>query len=142
MSKPCSVTAGILENESGYTIPLDSPQWQEWLNNAQSFRYCPTSDNAAYTARREKLYWYAYRKQQGKLHKRYLGKAEELTLERLEHIAELLNTTEQLRPTQPKEVTETEEEVTQYVTREELQLLHIEIAALRKEMRIVLEGKS
>src|SRR5258708_37665701 len=45
-----------------------------------------------FTARKEQRpggwYWYAYRRSQGKLHSVYLGKSEELTLERLNTTAE------------------------------------------------------
>jgi len=47
-----------------------------------------------FTARKEQRpggwYWYAYRRSQGKLHNVYLGKTEELTLERLNATAETL----------------------------------------------------
>ncbi len=47
-----------------------------------------------FTARKEQRpggwYWYAYRRSQGKLHNVYLGKTEELTLERLNTTAEAL----------------------------------------------------
>jgi predicted ATPase/DNA-binding CsgD family transcriptional regulator len=47
-----------------------------------------------FTARKEQRpggwYWYAYRRSQGKLHSRYLGKSEELTLERLNATVEAL----------------------------------------------------
>lgn len=97
MKKICSVAGGILETESGFTIELESSQWLKWSETVQSFRYCPLSSDAPFTARREKDYWYAYRKQQGKLHKRYIGKIEDLTINRLEEIASLLNT-----PTEPR----------------------------------------
>src|SRR5262249_7752983 len=50
----------------------------------------------AYTARKEtkqrgESYWYAYRKRAGKLKKTYLGKSTDLTLARLEEVADLLS---------------------------------------------------
>lgn len=91
--------------------------WLEWLLNAQSFRYVPY-ENAPITVRKEKSrrgdgdYWYGYRKAQGKLHKRYIGKAEDLTVNRLEEIAALLNIGTSPRPS-PKvsygSVTQSEE---------------------------------
>ncbi|HEX6478919.1 MAG TPA: NB-ARC domain-containing protein [Ktedonobacteraceae bacterium] len=48
----------------------------------------------AFTARKEQRpggrYWYAYRRVQGKLHTAYLGKSEELTFERLNTVATIL----------------------------------------------------
>ena len=77
--------------------------WLEWLLNAQSFRYVP-SLNAPFTVRKEKSrrgdgdYWYGYRKVGGKLHKRYIGKAEDLTVNRLEEVAAQLIIPTSARP--------------------------------------------
>jgi hypothetical protein len=76
--------------------------WLEWLGRTQSFRYVP-SLNAPFTVRKEKSrrgdgdYWYGYRKVGGKLHKRYIGKAEDLTVNRLEEVAAQL-----FIPTEPR----------------------------------------
>lgn len=87
--------------ESG--IKLGSRNWEKELQNLDSFRYIPNSDNAPFTVRREKGggqadYWYGYRKVSGKLHKRYIGKASDLSTERLEEIAAQLNI-----PPEPRE---------------------------------------
>lgn len=67
------------------SIPVGSPGWYAWLASAKTFSF--QSERGNFTAQREKrrngTYWYAYRRA-GKLMKVYLGKAEELTLERLE----------------------------------------------------------
>ena len=67
-------------------IPVGSQLWYEWLSKAKNFSF--KSPNGCFVAqcetRRNKTYWYAYRRQAGKLHKVYLGKTEELTPERLE----------------------------------------------------------
>ena len=137
MNKPCTVAAGILENESGYSIELDSSQWQQWVTDAQSFRYCPMSADAPFTARREGQYWYAYRKQKGKLHKRYLGKGEELTLAKLEETASLLNTPAERRVVDTQKVTDDRV----YVTREQFDDLCKKLEALQTEVSVML-GKS
>jgi len=66
-------------------IPVGSQQWFEWLSSAKKFSF--KSQSGCFVAqcekRRNKAYWYAYRRA-GKLVKIYLGKTEELTLERLE----------------------------------------------------------
>lgn len=68
------------------SIPVGSQLWYEWLSKAKKFSF--KSPNGCFVAqcetRRNKTYWYAYRRQAGKLHKVYLGKTEELTPERLE----------------------------------------------------------
>ncbi len=66
-------------------ILVGSSSWYEWLATAKSFSF--KSEKGGFVAqcekRRNKSYWYAYRRS-GKLIKVYLGKTEELTLERLE----------------------------------------------------------
>lgn len=66
-------------------IPVGSQSWFEWLSTARRFSFKSQKGNfvAQCEKRRNKAYWYAYRRA-GKLHKVYLGKTEELTLERLE----------------------------------------------------------
>jgi DNA repair exonuclease SbcCD ATPase subunit len=104
MNKIATVVQGMLEIDSSPLIELNSTQWFEWLNRHTSFRYEPKSEIKGFTVRVEKAgYWYAYRKIKGKLHKRYIGKPEELTVERLEEIAVLLE-----EPPQPRQKSVTE----------------------------------
>jgi HAMP domain-containing protein len=122
-----SVADGVLsEGETSILIDVDTQRWQQWLEGVQSFRYVPSKE-APYTARKEKSkkadgdYWYAYRKVQGKLHKRYIGRSSDLTLDRLEEVASLLSVpaeprakpevTEQVSVTQSDEVTRLQNEV-------------------------------
>src|SRR5215469_12444737 len=87
--QPIATTDGSLP-----AIVVGSTAWHAWLNGeaAQSFAY--RSVQGSLTARRErqhgKGYWYAYRTRHGQLHKAYLGKAEELTRERLNEVAAAL----------------------------------------------------
>ncbi|MCB9134065.1 MAG: hypothetical protein H6636_01475 [Anaerolineales bacterium] len=69
----------------GACIPVGSPLWFEWLVCARKFSFKGQRGNfvAQCEKRRDKAYWYGYRRA-GKLNKVYLGKTEELTLERLE----------------------------------------------------------
>ncbi len=67
---------------------VNTPDWYAWLCSASTFRF--QSEYGSFTARKERAgsrrggeYWKAYRKRQGKLYRAYLGKSEELTLERL-----------------------------------------------------------
>lgn len=66
-------------------IPVGSALWFEWLTEARKFSFKSPRGNfvAQCEKRRGKAYWYGYRRA-GKLNKVYLGKAEDLTLERLE----------------------------------------------------------
>lgn len=73
-------------------IRIGSDAWYGWLEQHRSF--CFEGARITFTARKEQrpggLYWYAYRRSHGKLHTAYLGKSEELILERLNTTAEAL----------------------------------------------------
>src|SRR5947209_7642924 len=77
-------------------LPLDpdAPLWCEWLEQTPSFAF--RGRRGTYTARSEQIkqgdwYWYAYQRSQQRLHKKYLGKSEALTLRRLEEVAAHFN---------------------------------------------------
>src|SRR5712691_5634496 len=70
-------------------IVVGSAAWYTWLEHHRSFRFDhPTS---TFTARKEQRaggwYWYAYRRQAGRLRTAYLGRSAELSVTRLEVIA-------------------------------------------------------
>src|SRR5215467_15616880 len=73
-------------------IPIGTAAWYTWLERHRSFSF--EADRLTFTARKEQRpggwYWYAYRRYQGKLRTSYLGKSEELTLERLTTAAQTL----------------------------------------------------
>src|SRR5947208_17054369 len=77
------------------SIVVGTDAWYTWLmdQHIQSFSF--RHPLGTFTARRERKrqswYWYAYRKREGRLHKVYLGKAEDLTLELLNAAATVLN---------------------------------------------------
>lgn len=86
------VMGGVLyTNEGGITV--ESAGWYAWLWRGETFYFEGTE--GTFTARSELQsgirYWYAYRRQAGKLHKRYLGKSEKLNLERMNTIAKNLS---------------------------------------------------
>ena len=91
------VTHDRLE-KSGKPIAVGSRAWFAWLADPahQSFSY--QSPLGTLTVRREKKrngdYWYAYRTHESKLHKEYLGKPAELTVERLQEAAANLSVPE------------------------------------------------
>lgn len=90
------VYAGILENRNGSNhsqqVLVGSRQWFEWLDEQRSFAF--VNEIGSFTSRKERRpggwYWYAYRRRGGKLKTAYLGKTEELYLERLNKIARIL----------------------------------------------------
>src|SRR5689334_13051508 len=83
------------EGTSTNTISIGTAAWYSWLEQHHAFTF--ETSRTAFTARKEQRpggwYWYAYRRRQGKLHSAYLGKSAELTLERLNAIAEALERT-------------------------------------------------
>src|SRR3712207_4396303 len=85
----------VLEPSGGPEIAVDSSSWVSWLTHPATRSFSFRSPRGDFTARKEFRarggeYWVAYRKRGGRLHKRYLGKAEDTTLERLEEIAAAL----------------------------------------------------
>lgn len=80
-------------HESTFRLASEEPSWLAWLEQASSFAF--HGQQGSFTARKEtkqrgSVYWYAYRKHEGTLVKKYLGKTADLTLTRLEEMARLL----------------------------------------------------
>lgn len=73
-------------------IAVGSTDWFAWLETHSAFRF--EGAEGAFSARKEHrfngLYWYAYRRHQGRLHSAYLGKPEVITADRLRTIAQVL----------------------------------------------------
>ncbi len=73
-------------------IAVGSAAWYTWLTSEATRAFTFKNHLGTFTARREQKrhgwYWYLYHKHLGKLHKAYLGKAEELSLERLLTVVE------------------------------------------------------
>lgn len=67
-------------------IRVGSGEWFAWLAHHDRFKFQGAQGHfsAQCEERRKTNYWYAYRRREGKLFKQYLGKADELILERLE----------------------------------------------------------
>lgn len=82
-----------------------SPEWFAWLETAASFRYFSGRRRDMHNGhgplfapvslhkerRRRGWLWYGYRRVYGTLHKRYVGRSVDLTMERLEETAVVLN---------------------------------------------------
>lgn len=94
-------SSDYLEIQDGKMLALGNPKSLEWLEAPEnrSFRFlCGCAGEQSFTARKETSkrgqgdYWYGYRKIQGKLHKRYIGKSEDITRLRLQEVAIALET--------------------------------------------------
>ncbi|WP_333460399.1 hypothetical protein [Microcoleus sp. F10-B2] len=83
----------MIETEDGKVFELDSPKGSAWLESIGSFRFEPSGDSKPYTVRKESgIYWYGCRKVAGKVRKKYIGKSSEVSIAKLEEIAEALET--------------------------------------------------
>ena len=89
----------IRRNETLYLpdeppIGVGTPAWFLWLAQAQAFCYQPPAATDRMTVRREKrrhhFYWYAYLKNDSKLHNAYVGKTSSLTVDRLHEVFDQL----------------------------------------------------
>ncbi len=81
-----------LETDNASLIKIDSDTWFQWLEENTSFKFTAGfGGKDSYRARKEVLggvvYWYAFKKVNGKLHKRYIGKPHEVTHNRLCEVA-------------------------------------------------------
>src|SRR5260370_4078399 len=99
------VSENVLTYHTGlgeHTRRIGRHGWWGWVNaeHTTTFRY--ENARGSFPARREQKngswYWYAYRKKNGKLHKAYLGKSEELTPECMNSVAAILTNREGNHP--------------------------------------------
>jgi len=150
-----SVVQGLVWLDENNRFNLDSTKGRAWLESVSSFRFQPKPGKKPYTVRKESGkggdYWYGYRKQDGKLHKKYIGKSSEISTAKLEEIAEALNTPPQSRvKDKVTQVTETSDNiVTDRVTdtrdSDRLTALELQVQALAESLealRSKLPGKS
>jgi LuxR family maltose regulon positive regulatory protein len=77
------------------SVRVGTTEWFNWLENNTKFKY--QGSDGHFLARCEKrrnscFYWYAYRRQEGKLYKEYLGKQENLSVDLLRQVSEILAT--------------------------------------------------
>jgi LuxR family transcriptional regulator, maltose regulon positive regulatory protein len=87
-----SVADGLLQGTAAggaVGLAVGSPAWFAWLTDDAARSFSFRSPQGTYTARKERrqrggVYWVAYRTAAGRQHKVYLGKADDLTPERLE----------------------------------------------------------
>ena len=97
MAQIPSVADGLLQGTAARAagLAVGSPAWFAWLGDDAARSFSFRSPAGAYTARKERrqrggAYWVAYRTAAGRQHKVYLGKAEDLTPERLAEVAAAL----------------------------------------------------
>src|SRR5215212_10511116 len=84
----------VIAPDDPHPIPVGSPAWFAWLESATSFAF--TGPAGRFTARKEArarggAYWKAYHTIHGTLHRAYLGKTADLTLDRLNQAAATLS---------------------------------------------------
>lgn len=122
----------------GTKVQVGTPAWFDWLEHSavRSFRFDDGTDS--FTARRETIkgtdgYWYAYRKNNGKLHKRYIGKTADLSLRRLIEVGGLLNTPSKAREKLPKQISNSEGLSELREARETIRELHSQLGNLQRE---------
>src|SRR5919112_222651 len=90
----------VIEATREPEIAVGSPSWVAWLRESSTRSFSFSGPPGTFTARKERRvhgddYWTAYRKRGGRLRKAYLGKAEKLTLERLNEAAAVLATSDE-----------------------------------------------
>jgi len=83
-------TVLVNRDDAARSLTVGSPAWYAWLEDATTFAF--SSADGSFSAHKERSgqrgwYWRAYRKHKGTLHRAYLGKSTDLTLDRLHAIA-------------------------------------------------------
>src|SRR5689334_25387153 len=83
----------VLASNDESHIVVGTPEWFEWLESASTFIF--TGPSGKFTARKEArsrggFYWKAYHTARGTLHRAYLGRTADLTLDRLTNTAATL----------------------------------------------------
>lgn len=86
-----------------FSFPLTEDTLQYWLKLIEAFHFQAAS-GAGVTVRKETkqrgtAYWYAYRRVEGKLRKKYLGENSKVTLARLESVARSFTASPEPEPT-------------------------------------------
>lgn len=128
-----SVMQGLIETEDGKVFELDSPKGVAWLETIGSFRYEPAGDGKPYTVRKEaSAYWYGCRKIEGKVRKKYIGKSSDVSIAKLEEIAEALEIPPVSRVNKVAEVTE--------ASTDRLTALELQVANLQKALEALQEA--
>ena len=132
-----SVIQGLVETEDGKVFELETPKGSAWLESIGSFRFEPSGDSKPYTVRKESgIYWYGCRKIAGKVRKKYIGKSLEVTVAKLEEIAEALEIPPAPRANKVAEVAEVAQEVAQ----DRVTALELQVGNLQKAVEALQEA--
>ncbi len=138
------VVEGIIKAEDGKVFELETPKGLAWLESIGSFRFEPSGDSKPYTVRKEAgIYWYGCRKIAGKVRKKYIGKSLEVTVTRLEEIAEALEVSPAPQANKVAEITQEVGEVAQEVgevVQDRLTALEFQVGNLQKAVEALQEG--
>ncbi|EFH83781.1 LuxR C-terminal-related transcriptional regulator [Ktedonobacter racemifer] len=85
----------VLPENKKTSVLVGSQQWYSWLTEEENRSFFFVNEIGSFTARKERRrrggwYWIAYRSQGGKLAKTYIGRSEDLGLERLREVTSRL----------------------------------------------------
>ncbi len=163
-----AVVQGRIELENGQLAEFDSPEAREWLaeiipdpetgrEKGRSFRYESMHGHASFTARNQPIkgisYFYGSKKVAGNVNKIYIGKLKDLTIVRLEEVAQEIakpkpeKVVEELSNPEPKAVGDKRlktaaDRIPEAVGQESnsrIEALEAQIAEMRAEMQQALE---
>lgn len=160
-----AVVQGTIELESGQVVEFDSPKARAWFaeikidpetgrEKGRSFRYESMHGHASFTARnqpiRGMLYFYGSKKVAGNVNKIYIGKLEDLTIARMEEVAQEIakpkseKVAEESSNPEPKAVDKKPRAVADEIKAVEqspdrIEALEAQIAEMRAEMQQALE---
>ena len=91
-NSPKVISDSLYTDDAFTGTVVGSPAWFVWLTHGVSFYY--EAPQTSFTARREPrrhgYFWYAFRRTNGQLHKRYLGRDADLTAQHLSTVAHAL----------------------------------------------------
>lgn len=122
--------------DSGKQIEADSPEFYDWLQSHSSFKV-EAAENS-YRARKESYtsndYWYGVKKVDGKLHKKFIGKSDEVTCDRLKEVADIIRQPPVKTP--PKKVVQP---VDQIDLAQKITALEAQITAMQEQLTKLLE---
>jgi hypothetical protein len=87
-----NTTLNYHEGKETVSISIGTPAWFAWLDRGRLFMVADTQ--RTFTVRKEQRrngwYWYAYAKRDRQLHRCYVGRSHDVTLERLEYVRQVL----------------------------------------------------
>lgn len=134
-----SLDNGYLD-DSGKQIEADTEEFHDWLQNNDSFRV--DAGENSYRARKESYtgtdYWYGVKKVAGKLHKRFIGKTEEVTRDRLSAVAD--NIRQPSAKSTPQAVVQpVVQPVEQIDLGQKIVALEAQVAVMQQQLTMVLE---